>query len=96
MEVLKLASIRAASICAAFATVFNGFTTVSANTLEGMVIGISDGDTVTILVDRHALKVRVAGIDAPEKNQPYQPPGRISGRQSFEQMSIVTGAPWRN
>lgn len=51
-----------------------------ADVLEGNVVGISDGDTLTVLVDRHQVKVRVAGIDAPEKKQPY-------GQRSKEHLS---------
>lgn len=44
----------------------------NAGELSGRVIAVSDGDTVTI-VDSSQLqhKVRLAGIDAPEKGQPY-------------------------
>lgn len=35
------------------------------------VVGISDGDTMTILVDRKPVKIRLANIDAPEKKQPF-------------------------
>lgn len=40
--------------------------------LRGRVVGITDGDTVTVLDDdlvQH--KVRLAGIDAPERGQPF-------------------------
>lgn len=40
--------------------------------LEGKVVGLSDGDTVTVLdASRKRHKIRLAGIDAPEKSQPY-------------------------
>ena len=45
---------------------------VLADTLQGKVVKIADGDTVTIVDDsgkKH--RIRLAGIDAPEKNQPY-------------------------
>lgn len=38
---------------------------------RGRVIGISDGDTITVLHDRVPVKVRLAGIDCPEKDQDY-------------------------
>ena len=46
---------------------------VYAETVEvpGRCIGVSDGDTVTILVGGRPEKVRLAGIDAPEKVQPF-------------------------
>ncbi len=44
-----------------------------ADTLLGkVVIGISDGDTVRVLTtERRQVKIRIAGIDAPEKNQAF-------------------------
>ena len=51
-----------------------------ANILDGRVVGIADGDTVTILVDRREVKVRIAGIDAPEKKQAF-------GQRSKQAMS---------
>lgn len=42
------------------------------NTLTGDVVSISDGDTVTVLDNTKTQhKVRLAGIDAPEKRQPF-------------------------
>jgi micrococcal nuclease len=35
------------------------------------VIGISDGDTMTVLHERQPIKIRIAEIDAPEKKQPF-------------------------
>ena len=43
-----------------------------AEVLTGRVIKVADGDTVTILDRNHRqFKIRVAGIDAPERRQPY-------------------------
>jgi endonuclease YncB( thermonuclease family) len=37
-----------------------------------MVVGVTDGDTITVLDDsREQHKIRLQGIDAPEKRQPY-------------------------
>jgi endonuclease YncB( thermonuclease family) len=45
---------------------------ISAETLSGRVVGISDGDTFTLLTsDKTQVKIRVAEIDAPESGQPY-------------------------
>jgi micrococcal nuclease len=44
------------------------------------VVGIADGDTMTLLVDRRPLKIRLANIDAPEKKQPF-------GQRSKESLS---------
>ena len=43
-----------------------------AETLTGKVINIADGDTLTILtVSNVQVKIRLAGIDTPEKAQPF-------------------------
>ncbi len=39
--------------------------------LEGRVVGISDGDSLTLLVGQEPVRVRLAQIDAPELGQPY-------------------------
>ena len=40
--------------------------------LEGKVISVTDGDTIKILTpERQQVKLRLYGIDAPEKKQPY-------------------------
>lgn len=43
----------------------------SAATLNGKVVHIADGDTLTVLVDQRQVKVRLAEIDAPESRQDY-------------------------
>ena len=35
------------------------------------VIGIADGDTLTLLVDQRPVRIRLANIDAPEKSQAF-------------------------
>lgn len=40
--------------------------------MTGYVVAISDGDTITVLdTNRQQHKIRLAGIDAPEKKQPF-------------------------
>lgn len=40
--------------------------------LNGRVVGVVDGDTVDVLVAEHdSYRIRLAGIDAPEKAQPF-------------------------
>ncbi len=39
--------------------------------LTGLVVGVSDGDTITVLVDKTPYKIRLAGIDAPESKQAF-------------------------
>ena len=46
--------------------------TCMANTMTGLVIGVADGDTLTLLDEGHVQhKIRLAGIDAPEKRQAF-------------------------
>ena len=43
-----------------------------AETLEGKVVKIADGDTLTLLTSSNEqVKVRLAGIDTPERKQPF-------------------------
>lgn len=42
-----------------------------AGEITGQVVGISDGDTVLLLVDRQGIWVRLDQIDAPEKEQTF-------------------------
>jgi len=43
-----------------------------ASTMTGLVVGIADGDTLTLLdAERVQHKIRLAGVDAPEKRQAF-------------------------
>jgi endonuclease YncB( thermonuclease family) len=45
---------------------------VHAEILNGTVVGVADGDTVTVLdASRQQYKIRLMGIDAPEKKQAF-------------------------
>jgi endonuclease YncB( thermonuclease family) len=55
---------------------FSGLLTIavsaSAETLAGRVVGVADGDTLTLLDANHQqYKIRLSGIDAPEKHQAF-------------------------
>lgn len=59
---------------ATMAAILFGIAAAPPDTIEefsGMVVALSDGDTVTVLRDRTQIKVRLEGIDAPEKNQAF-------------------------
>lgn len=49
----------------------------SAYAFSGPCVGVSDGDTITILQGTKQVKVRLYGIDCPEKNQPYGKSAKI-------------------
>jgi endonuclease YncB( thermonuclease family) len=40
-------------------------------TFVGPVVGVSDGDTIKVLVNKRMRKVRLYGVDTPEKKQAY-------------------------
>jgi endonuclease YncB( thermonuclease family) len=56
---------------------------LNAATIEGKVVNVADGDTITVLDEKNIqYKIRLQGIDAPEKAQPY---GQKS-KQSLHQL----------
>ena len=58
-----------------------GVSLAQADTLVGEVVGLADGDTVTVLdAQKTQHKIRLAGIDAPEKGMPW-------GQKSKEALS---------
>lgn len=46
------------------------------------MVSVHDGDTLTVLVDRRQVKVRLGSIDAPELGQPF-------GRRSREELAGI-------
>ena len=66
---------------------------LTAAELFGKVVGVSDGDTLTLLVADGAsfkpVKVRLGEIDTPESKQPY-------GQRAKQALSdLVFGKRWR-
>ena len=55
-----------------------------AETFSAKVIVVMDGDTVMVLRDGHKTKIRLANIDAPEKDQPF-------GKQSRDSLVELVG-----
>jgi micrococcal nuclease len=45
--------------------------TLHAQTITGKVVGVADGDTVTVLQNQNQYKIRLYGIDTPEKGQDF-------------------------
>lgn len=76
--IIKLSYLPRTLLLAASLLLFN---TSAADTLHGRVVGVSDGDTVTVLDTIHTQwKIRLMGIDAPEKKQAF-------GNKSKEHLS---------
>ena len=63
-------------------------TAATPQTIIGKVVGVHDGDTLTILDDsKTQIKIRLAEIDAPESRQPY-------GSRSKQELSgLAFGRP---
>ena len=55
---------------------FVASTHAGAHQIEGRIVGVHDGDSITLLdADNRQHKIRLDGIDAPELGQPF---GRAS------------------
>jgi endonuclease YncB( thermonuclease family) len=55
-----------------FASLLFFFSFTQAATLIGQVVGVTDGDTITVLdAAKTQYKIRLAGVDAPEKKQAF-------------------------
>jgi micrococcal nuclease len=64
-------------------------------TQEGKVVGVTDGDTLTLLVDKTAYKIRLLGIDAPESGQPFgtQSKKALSEKVFGKEVKVISNGP---
>jgi micrococcal nuclease len=46
-------------------------TVASAERFQATVVGVADGDTITVLRDRQQIRIRLDGIDCPEGGQAF-------------------------
>ena len=58
-----------------------------AETITGKVVKVADGDTITILVDREQVRVRLANIDTPERKQPW-------GKKAKQALADLVAGEW--
>jgi len=81
MNRIALAALMLLAVCA-YAT---------AATLEGRVVGVSDGDTVTVVTsENRQFRIRLSGIDAPEKKQAFGTHAKETlARQLFGQAVVI-------
>lgn len=69
--------------CAVAALLLSSASMAAPSVVEGRVVGVSDGDTMTVLEDAKTQHtVRIAGIYAPEK-------GQVFGEQSKQSLSAL-------
>lgn len=60
--------------------------------ITGKVVGVTDGDTITVLVGREQVKVRLDGIDAPERRQAFGNAARekLAGLVFEQDVKVIT------
>lgn len=75
----------------------------AAESFDGNVVSVADGDTITVLTDqKRQIKVRLYGIDCPESRQAYGSrakqftSGKVFGQRVHVEVMDVDryGAPW--
>ena len=66
-------------------------TPLCAAELAGRVVAVHDGDTISVLVAGTPIRVRLAGIDAPERGQPFANAARhaLESRVAGRDVSVV-------
>jgi endonuclease YncB( thermonuclease family) len=79
-------------ICIVLAVIFSCISVSAIETRSGRVVSVIDGDTIDVLNDNKTERIRLFGIDCPERGQPY---GRfakkITSELAYDQ--IVTFRP---
>jgi endonuclease YncB( thermonuclease family) len=63
-----------------------------ADEIKGQVVGVSDGDTITVLDNNKTQhKIRLVGIDSPEKTQPFGQAAKksLSDLIIYKQVTII-------
>jgi micrococcal nuclease len=55
----------------AIVLVFSSPCLAKSSTFSGKVVGVADGDTITVMRDHQSVKIRLDGIDCPEKRQAF-------------------------
>ena len=63
-------------------------TPASAEFFEGRVVGVVDGDTIDVLVGSETRRVRLFGIDTPERGQPWADKAR---QAALQQLAVIHG-----
>src|SRR3970040_1841997 len=68
-----------------FAVVIAAAPSAALADFTGRVVKVSDGDTLTVLVNKEQVRVRLDGIDAPERGQAF-------GKRSRQSLSDLCAA----
>ncbi|QCM14261.1 micrococcal nuclease (plasmid) [Agrobacterium tumefaciens] len=65
--------------------------------IAGRVVGVIDGDTLDVLVDKRPVRVRLAQIDAPEKRQAFGTRARqaLSSLTYRQDVTVIEAGPDR-
>ncbi len=67
---------------------------ISTDTLTGKVVKVTAGDTITVLVDHHQVKIRLSEIDAPERRQDLGQKSKAAlAELVFGKRGMIQGSP---
>jgi endonuclease YncB( thermonuclease family) len=65
-----------------------------ADTFEGHVIHVADGDTITVLNGKEQIRVRIGGIDAPERRQAFSGQSHENLSRLVRQQRVSEAKKW--